>query len=145
MLDQWHRTFKYCYISCKKGLFFVLKAKLKIVISCFSILTGLYPPPPSFQIKVEKTLWNCDRIPYAKRSLMAWVCIIPKEGLAHMAAPAFFFWYDTGFFRLLFNFFLWNVRVIPKAESRMTQDIKDLLALCSPINKSIVQGSIWVT
>ena len=43
-------------ISLVKGLSFFSEGKLKTVISFFSILTGLYPPPPIIQIKVEKTL-----------------------------------------------------------------------------------------
>ncbi len=37
---------------------------------------------------------------YAKRSLMSWVVVIPKEGRARMAAPVLlfeFFWYNTDF------------------------------------------------
>ena len=33
---------------------------------------------------------------YAKRSLMPWVIVIPKGGLARVAVPPFF-WYDTDF------------------------------------------------
>ena len=66
--DQCHRNLNIAIISCESGLFFeFLEAKLKIVISCFSILTGLYPPPPHpFKLRLEK---HCEIV---IASLISW-------------------------------------------------------------------------
>ncbi len=49
--------------------------------------------------------FSCCGLRHTKRSLMSWVVVIPKEGRAHVAAPAFF-WYDTNFLDfVLFCFF----------------------------------------
>ena len=88
---------------------------------------------------VIRSLW----LSHAKRSMIAWVFVIPKEGW-WLRLP--FFWYHTDFliFVLFFNFFgfsflfFWNYfpsksRRHPSFGMTVTQAIRDLFARCCPL------------